>query len=124
MEHAMPLTIGLVAVILIFSIPFALMLTICHLRQLRTRERLAAIEKGLPIPQEPEEPQPARLRRLGTLLVAIGIGFSLAFWLMSFMVRDVLVAAPLGVIPLAIGVGYFISASLVGRELPRAEKRE
>ena len=116
--------IALVATILLFAIPLALIFTTYHLRKLKAEERLKAIEKGLPVPQEPEVPRPARLRGLGMLLVSIGIGFSLAFWLMSFVVRGVLLAAPLGIIPFAIGVGYLINASLVSRELSRIEKKD
>ena len=41
---------------------------------------------------------------------------------MSLVERAVVVAAPLGVIPLAIGIGYFINASLIRRELSSGTK--
>ncbi len=122
MDDIMGMAIGMAAVVLIFSTPFALMFTIYRLRKLKTEERLAAIAKGVLVSLEPEVPQPARLRGLGILLVASGVGFSLACWLMSLVERDVVVAAPLGVIPFAIGIGYFINASLIRRELSGGTK--
>ncbi|MFQ5926568.1 MAG: DUF6249 domain-containing protein [Terriglobia bacterium] len=109
--------IGFTAVILIFGIPFAAMYVFYRVRKLRTEERLAAIAKGLPVPLEPDLPHPARSRRAGILLVAAGVGLSTTFWLISLAEPDALVVAAFGVLPVAVGIGYFIDATLVRREL-------
>ena len=111
--------IGLAAVVLSLGIPFGVMYTIYCVRKLKTEERLAAIAKGVPVSLEPDLPHPMRSRRAGILLVASGVGFSVAFWLISLVEPDALVAA-LGVIPFSIGIGYFIDASLARRELQQS----
>jgi hypothetical protein len=112
--------IGLAAVVLSLGIPFGVMYTIYRVRKLKTEERLAAIAKGAPVSLEPDLPHPMRSRRAGILLVASGVGFSVAFWLISLVEPEALVAAALGVIPFSIGIGYFIDASLVRRELQQS----
>ncbi len=109
--------IGFAAVILIFGLPFAAIYAWYRSRKLKTEERLAAIAKGMTVPMEPELPHPARSRRAGILLVAGGLGYSIAFALVSLVERDALVAAAFGVIPVFVGIGYFIDATLVRREL-------
>jgi hypothetical protein len=108
--------IGFTAVVLVCSIPLAAIYAYYRIRKLKTEERLAAIAKGIVVPQEPELPHPARSRRAGILLVTGGLGYSLTFGLISTVERDALIAAALGIIPLAIGIGYFIDAALVRRE--------
>jgi len=108
--------IGLVAVLLIFSVPAALMYTYFRVRRLRTEERLAAIAKGVAVPMEPELSQAARSRRAGILLVAGALGYMLAFGLIGRVEPDAWVAASFGAIPLAVGIGFFIDATLVRRE--------
>ena len=108
---------GLAAVILVCSIPLAAIYAYYRVRKLKTEERLAAIAKGVAVPMEPELPHPARSRRAGILLTAGGLGYSLTFALISLVERDALVAAAFGMIPVAIGIGYFIDATLVRREL-------
>ncbi|HYL10056.1 MAG TPA: DUF6249 domain-containing protein [Candidatus Acidoferrales bacterium] len=113
-------TIGLVAVILIFSVPAALCYTYYRVRRLKSEERLAAIAKGVVVPMEPELSQVARSRRAGILLVAGGLGYALTFALIGRVEPDAFVAAAFGIIPTAIGIGYFIDASLVRRDLRAA----
>lgn len=108
--------IGLVAVLLIFSVPAALMYTYFRVRRLRTEERLAAIAKGVAVPMEPELSQAARSRRAGILLVAGALGYILTFGLIGRVEPDAWVAASFGAIPLAVGIGFFIDATLVRRE--------
>ena len=109
--------IGLAAVLLIFSVPGALMYTFYRVRKLRTEERLAAIARGVAVPMEPELSQTARSRRAGILLVAGALGYMLTFGIISRMEPDAWVAASFGMIPLAIGAGYFIDAKLIRRDL-------
>ncbi len=108
---------GLVAVIMIFGIPLAGLYTYYRVRKLRTEERLAAMARGIAVPMEPDLPQAARSRRAGILLVAAGLGYSLCFALIARFEPDALVAAAFGVIPLVLGIGFFIDAALVRRDL-------
>lgn len=109
--------IGFTAVLLVCSIPIAAIYAFYRVRKLKNEERLAAIAKGVNVPFEPELPPPQRSRRSGILLVCGGLGYSLTFALISLVERDALVAAAFGIIPVAIGIGYFIDATLVRREL-------
>jgi hypothetical protein len=60
-------------------------------------------------------------RRTGIVLVSAGLGLSLFFVALSMILRerDVLAGAAIGIIPLAIGVGFFIDYNLQKRELSR-----
>lgn len=109
--------IGLAAVVLSLGIPLAAIYAFYRVRKLKTDERLAAIAKGVSVPQESELPHHARSRRAGILLVAGGLGYSLTFALISRVEPDAMTAAAFGIIPVAIGIGYFIDATLIRREL-------
>ena len=110
--------IGLVAVILGMGIPLGALYTYYRVRKLRSEERLAAIERGVAIPMEPELNQEARSRRMGILLVSGAIGYILTFGLIAQIEadRDIWTAAALGIIPLAVGVGYFVDWKLIHRD--------
>lgn len=107
--------IGLAAVPLIFSVPGALMYTYYRVRKLRSEERLAAIARDVTLPMELG--QAARSRRAGLLLVSGTAGYMASFALVARVEPDALVAAAFGAIPLAIGIGFFIDATLLRREL-------
>jgi len=109
--------IGFAAVVLVCSIPIAAIYAFYRVRKLKSEERLAAIAKGLNVPFEPELPHLQRSRRSGILLVCGGLGYSLTFALISLLERSALIPAAFGIIPVAIGIGYFIDATLVRREL-------
>jgi len=111
--------IGLVAVVLTCGLPVAMLYTYYRVRKLRTEERLAALERGAEIPMEPELSQFARSRRAGILLVSGGLGFLLTFLVIARVVGepDTLAAAALGILPLAVGLGYFLDAALIRRDL-------
>lgn len=109
--------IGFAAVVLVCSIPIAAIYAFYRVRKLKSEERLAAIAKGLNVPFEPELAHPQRSRRSGILLVCGGLGYSLTFALISLLERNALIPAAFGIIPVAIGIGYFIDATLVRREL-------
>jgi hypothetical protein len=111
--------IGLVAVVLTCGIPLAAMYTYYRVRKLRTEERLAALARGAEIPVEPELSQFARSRRAGILLVSGGVGSIAMFALIARIVGEpeTLVAASFGILPLAVGIGYFLDASLIRRDL-------
>ncbi len=111
--------IGLVAVALTCGIPLAMMYTYYRVRKLKTEERLAALARGAEIPVEPELSQYARSRRAGILLVSGGVGFIVVFALIARLVGEpeTLVASAFGILPLAVGLGYFVDAALIRRDL-------
>jgi uncharacterized protein DUF6249 len=111
--------IGLVAVILGMGIPLGALYTYYRVRKLRSEERLAAIARGVAIPMEPELNQVARSRRMGILLVSGAIGYIAAFGLIAQIQanRDIWTAAVLGIIPLAVGFGYFVDWKLIHRDV-------
>ena|SRR5690242_10676809 len=110
--------IGLVAVIMSLGVPLGALYTYYRVRKLRSEERLAAIARGVDIPVEPELNQAARSRRAGILLVSGAIGFIVAFGLIAQVQadRDIWTVAALGIIPLAVGVGYFVDWRMVHRD--------
>jgi hypothetical protein len=63
----------------------------------------------------------ANARRAGVVLVSIGIGIVLFGSLLAFILQDreVLAVSACGLIPLAIGIGFFVDYSLQKRELAR-----
>jgi hypothetical protein len=111
--------IGLVAVIMLFGIPLGAMYTYYRVRRLRTEERLAAIARGVSVPLEPELSQAARSRRAGILLVTGALGFIVTFGLIAQMEHEpeTWVAAAFGIIPFAVGIGYFLDWNLIRRDL-------
>ena len=109
--------IGFAAVVMSFSVPLAFIYAWYRVRKLRTEERLAAIAKGVAVPMADELPPHARSRKAAILLTAGGIGYSLAFVALSRFEPDAIEAAVFGIIPIAVGIGYFIDAVMVRRDL-------
>jgi hypothetical protein len=109
--------IGLVAVIMIFGIPMAAMYTFYRVRKLRTEERLAALARGVNVPMQPELSEGARSRRSGILLVTGALGYMLAFALIARVDPEAWVAAAFGIIPLSVGLGFFVDSALIRRDL-------
>jgi uncharacterized protein DUF6249 len=110
--------IGLVAVVMSLGIPLGAMYTYYRVRKLRSEERLAAIARGVEIPIEPELSQVARSRRAGILLVSGALGYILTFAVIARIEAEpeTWVAAALGIIPLAVGLGYFLDWTFIRRE--------
>ena len=108
---------GLVAVIMIFGIPIAGMYTYYRVRKLRTDERLAALARGVNVPMQPELSEAARSRRVGILLVTGALGYMIAFALIARVESNAWVATAFGVIPLTIGLGFFLDSALIRRDL-------
>lgn len=110
--------IGFAAVVLTCSIPVAGFYLIYHLRRLKSQERLAAIEKGVSIPAEADMPHHARSRRASILLLSGGIGWFITFWLISRLSfdSDVIGVALLGILPITVGIGCMVDATLLRRE--------
>ncbi|HXM13931.1 MAG TPA: DUF6249 domain-containing protein [Candidatus Eremiobacteraceae bacterium] len=110
--------IGLVAVVLTLGIPVAGMYTYYHVRKLRTQERLAAMARGVEIPMVPDLSESARSRRAAILLCTGAIGIMMAFGMIAQIEHDpeVWVPAAFAIIPLAVGIGYFLDYSLIRRD--------
>ena len=108
--------IGLAAVVMALGIPMAAMYTFFRVRKLRSEERLAAIARGVDVPMQPELSEAARSRRSGILLVAGAIGYIVTFVLIGRQEPDAMTAAMFGVIPLAIGLGFFVDHILIRRD--------
>jgi len=109
--------IGLVAVIMSLGIPVAALYTYYRVRKLRTEEKLAAIARGADVPMEPELSQTARSRRSGILLTAGALGYIATFALIARLEPEAWNAMAFGAIPLALGLGFFVDAFLVKRDL-------
>lgn len=109
---------GLAAVIMFLGMPTAVlaMYTFYRVRKLRTDERLAAIQRGVNVPMEPELSQAAQSRRAGILLVAGAVGYMLAFTILAKFEPDALMAAAFGAIPFTLGLGYFLDSALIRRD--------
>jgi hypothetical protein len=104
-------------------------------RRLKSEERVAMISRGVPIAEierligvgeeKPPVKDPLRslsnARRAAIVLVSVGVGLMLFFVILSYIVqeRDVLAGAAAGLIPFAIGVGFFVDYNLQRRELSR-----
>ena len=101
-------------------------------RQMQSEERLAAIAAGVPIPPTVEEltiihgrsgldvrRKHSNTRLAGIVLLSVAVGMILFFCTLAAILRerDVLSGAAIGLIPLAIGVGFMIDARLKAREL-------
>ncbi len=107
-----------------------------HKRRIKSEERIAMISRGVPLAEiekmlgagnedKPAVKDPLRslgnTRRAGIVLVSVGAGLILFFVVMTAILqeRDGLVGAAAGLIPLAIGVGFFVDYNLQKRELSR-----
>jgi hypothetical protein len=104
-------------------------------RRNKAEQRMAMIARGVPIAEierllgsgdeEKRVRDPLRslgnARRAGIVLVSLGVGLVLFFAVLSVVVhvREVLAGAAAGLIPLAIGVGFFVDYNLQKRELSR-----
>jgi len=108
--------VGLAAVVMSLGIPMAALYTFFRVRKLRSEERLAAIARGVDVPMQPELSEAARSRRSGILLVAGAIGYIVTFVLIGRQEPDAMVAATFGVIPLSIGLGFFVDHALIRRD--------
>jgi hypothetical protein len=105
-------------------------------RRMKADQRMAMVARGLPaseielmlgprVDDGRSVKDPLRslgnARRSGIILCSVGVGLSLFFLALMVIVqeRDVLAGAAVGIIPLAIGIGFFIDYYLQKRELSR-----
>ena len=102
-----------------------------HTRRLQSEERLAAIAKGIPIPDPTPEPIPvvdqhrrARgLRTGGIVCTSVGIGLALFGFALTWIVgeHDVLAVSASGIIPLAVGIGLLVDYAFQKRDLEQQQ---
>lgn len=114
-----------------------------HARRTRAEERMAMLARGIPLAEieaalKPESDadataytapsasrSPARslgnARRAAVVLISVGLGLIVFFVMLASILRehDILAGAAVGVIPLAIGVGFVVDYTLQRRELAR-----
>jgi hypothetical protein len=109
---------GLAAVIMTFGMPTAIlgMYTFYRVRKLRTDERLAAMQRGVAVPMEPDLTEAAHSRRAGILLIASAVGYMLTFTIIARIEPEALIATAFGAIPFTLGLGYLLDSTLVRRE--------
>ena len=91
-------------------------------KDLEHRERLLAMEKGLPLPAEvtqvKERPKYSGRRANGLVLTGIGIALTIAMW-----TQDGADEGVWGLIPLFIGIGLLIAGHLDKKEWERERDR-
>ena len=109
---------GLAAVIMFLGMPTAVlgMYTFYRVRKLRTEERLAAMQRGVTVPMEPDLTEAAHSRRAGILLIAGAVGYMLTFTIIARVEPDALIATAFGAIPFMLGLGYLLDSTLIRRD--------
>jgi hypothetical protein len=115
--------IGFAAVVLALGFPISIVWAWAWQRgrKFRTEERLAAIARGMNVPFEADLAHPLVSRRAGILLVSAAIGYVVTFAMLSRWEPDAMEAATLGFVPFAIGVGFFVDAYMIRRDLRTSE---
>jgi hypothetical protein len=109
-------------------------------RRIQSDERMAMVQRGMSADEINQLLKPAdkdiaeelartkdplrslaNARRTGIVLVSIGIGLAVFGSLLAtiLQVREVLIVSAAGLIPLAIGLGFFVDYALQKRELAR-----
>ena len=78
--------------------------------------RMAAIARGVDVPMQADLSESARSRRSGILLVAGALGYIATFALIGRVEPDATIAATFGIIPLAVGIGFFVDHALIRRD--------
>jgi Domain of unknown function (DUF6249) len=107
-----------------------------HAVRVKAEQRLAMLARGMSIAdieqllgsgqdekKAPKDPLRSlgNARRAGIILVSIGVGLMLFFVALTAIIgeHEILSGAAVGLIPLAIGIGFFVDYNLQKRELSR-----
>jgi hypothetical protein len=108
-----------------------------HARRIKAEQRMAMLQRGMTVEQIDRLLRPSdeeggedgktrdplrslgKARRAGIVLASVGIGIVLFGLVLAAIERDrdTLIVAATGVIPLAIGIGFFVDYTLQKREL-------
>ena len=135
MDHwaSSPFIVPVAVFAMVLGIVIASFIASYHTRRLQSEERLAAIAKGIPIPEPTPDPIPvvdqhrrARAMRTGGIVcVATGLGLSVFGLLLTWIVQehDVLVVAAAGLIPFTIGIGLLVDYAFQKRDLEQQQAR-
>ena len=133
MDHwaVSPFVVPVAAFAMVLGIVIVNVISGYHTRRLQSEERLAAIAKGLPIPEPSPEPIPvvdqhrrARgLRTGGIVCTSVGVGLALFGFALTWIVgdHDVLTVAASGIIPLAVGIGLLVDYAFQRRDLAQQQ---
>ena len=136
MDWNSPFIVPIGAFVMTLGIVVAGVMSQAHNRRLKAEQRIAMVQRGLPVHEiekllgtREEEDKPVKdplrslgnARRAGILLVSTGVGLMGFFIVLSIILheRDVLSGAATGLIPFAIGIGFFIDYHLQKREMSR-----
>lgn len=104
--------------------------------RVRAQQRMAMLAQGVPVADierlvgtKEEENKPVRdplrslanARRTGIVLVSVAVGLIVFFGVMAMILqqKEILCGSAVGLIPLAIGIGFFIDYNLQKREMSR-----
>jgi hypothetical protein len=107
-----------------------------HSRRLKAEQRMALLSRGVPIAEieglletdrtdDPLPSSPSRRmagsRKAAMVLISVGVGLMLFGIVLTVIERDreVFTVAAAGLIPLAIGIGFFVDYKLQREELER-----
>ena len=136
MDHwaVSPFVVPVAAFAMVLGIVIVNVISGYHTRRLQSEERLAAIAKGIPIPEPTPEPIPvvdqhrrARgLRTGGIVCTAVGLGLALFGFALTWIVgeHDVLAVSASGIIPLAVGIGLLVDYAFQMRDLHQQQARQ
>ena len=112
------------------------MISSYHEKKLRVEQRMVALQRGIPLEQiekvfgaveraEQERGDPLRgmknARRAALILIACGAGIIATCLVLTLIlqVREILAGAAGGLIPAAIGIGFWIDYKIQAREMER-----
>jgi hypothetical protein len=112
------------------------MISSYHEKKLKVEQRMMALQRGIPLEEiekifgaaeraEQERGDPLRsmrnARRAALILVACGVGIIATCLLLTaiLQVREILAGAAGGLIPAAIGIGFWIDYKIQAREMER-----
>ena len=74
------------------------------------------LTRGVNVPMESELNEAARSRRWGILLTAASVGFIACFALVGRTGAGCFDSGGFGIIPLAVGLGFFVDFALIRRD--------
>ncbi|MCZ6904305.1 MAG: DUF6249 domain-containing protein [Acidobacteria bacterium] len=115
--------IPIVAIVMSMAIPIVAILVGYGIFRQKTQVKLKAIEKGVSIPFESEDPyeRMAKSRKNAIIATMVGLGIVVFFTVVAFAVDDpeVFSGAAIGAIPFFIGIGLFIDAHLRRKDMEK-----